>query len=68
MKEWICHFLEKQQGDLKLAGSTIKLKLEDSHIGLQEAIRTYDMIDSMKKYDEISYFMRILGYLGFFMI
>lgn len=58
------YFLEKQQGDLKIAGSTIKLKLEDSHIGFQEAIRTYDMIDSMKKYEENIMFYEDLGIFG----
>lgn len=58
------HFLEKQQGDLKLAGSTIKVNLEDSYIGLQEATRTYDMIDSMKKFDENIMFYEDLGIFG----
>lgn len=58
------HFLEKQHGKLKLAGSTIKPNLEDSHIGLQEATRTYDMIDSMKKCDENIMFYEDLGIYG----
>lgn len=58
------HFLKRKHGDLKLAGSMIKLKLEDSYIGLQEATRTYDMIDSMKKCDENIMFYEDLGIFG----
>lgn len=57
-------FIEKQLGTLKLAGGTIKSGLEDSHIGLQEAIRTYDMIDSMKKNKENIMFYEDLGIFG----
>lgn len=44
--------IEEVIGKIKMAGSSIKVHLEDCHIGLQEAIRTYDMIETMKKHDE----------------
>lgn len=58
------HLVKKQLGTLKIAGSTIKLRLEDSHIALQEAIRTYDMIESMKKNEENIMFYEDLGIFG----
>lgn len=58
------HCMEKTAGNIKIAGSTIKYTLEDSHYGLQEAIRTYDMIETMKKYDENLMFYEDLGIFG----
>lgn len=58
------HCIEKAAGNIKIAGSTIKYNLEDSHYGLQEAIRTYDMIETMKKYDENLMFYEDLGIFG----
>lgn len=60
----IYHFLEERYGTIKIAASTIKEKLEDSHIGLQEATRTYDMIDTMKKYEENLMLYEDLGIFG----
>lgn len=45
-------FIEKRAGKIKMAGSAVKDHLEDCHIGLQEAVRTYDMIESMKIHKE----------------
>lgn len=58
------YFIEKIAGNIKIAGSTIKYTLEDSHYGLQEAIRTYDMIETMKKSDENLMFYEDLGIFG----
>jgi sugar diacid utilization regulator len=55
------YYIEKKYGTIKIAASTIKEKLEDSHVGLQEAIRTYDMIDTMKKHKENFMFYEDLG-------
>ncbi len=48
----IYHSLEELHGRLKLASSTVKYHLEECNIALQEATRTYDMVDSINKYDE----------------
>ncbi len=57
----IYHMLENQYGTVKIAASTIKGKLEESHVGLQEAIRTYDMIDTMKRQKKSLLFYEDLG-------
>ncbi len=57
----IYHDIENQFKTLKMAVSTIKDKMEDCHIGLQEAIRTYDMIETMKKQEENILFYEDLG-------
>lgn len=57
----IYHDIEKQCKTIKMAVSTIKDKMEDSHVGLQEAIRTYDMIETMKKQEENILFYEDLG-------
>ena len=48
----VYHGIEKETGELKIAVSTIKCRLEESNQGFQEAVRTYDMIDTMRKYSE----------------
>lgn len=58
------YFIEENYGTLKISASSIKYHLEDSHIGLQEALRTYDMIDTMKKYKEDLMFYEDLGIFG----
>lgn len=60
----IYHFLETEYGPLKLAASTMKYRLEDCNTGLQEATRTYDMIETMRKYRENIMFYEDLGIFG----
>lgn len=57
----IYYALEKICKTVKMSVSTIKEKFEDCHAGFQEAIRTYDMIDTMKKYEENFLFYEDLG-------
>lgn len=60
----IYHNLEKLNGELSIAASTIKSNLEDSNEGFREAVRTYDMIDTMRKCDERIMFYEDLGIFG----
>lgn len=57
----IYHDIEKQCETIKMSVSTVKENLEDCHVGLQEAIRTYDMIETMKKNEENLLFYEDLG-------
>ena len=49
---------------MKIAVSTIKCRLEESNQGFQEAVRTYDMIDTMRKYSEKIMLYEDLGIFG----
>lgn len=60
----IYHRMERECGELNIAASTIKCQLEESNQGFQEAIRTYDMIDTMRKYKEKIMFYEDLGIFG----
>lgn len=58
------HSLMEIYEKISIAASTVKNNLEDSNIGFRESIRTYDMIDSMRKYDERIMFYEDLGIFG----
>lgn len=60
----VYHGIEKETGELKIAVSTIKCRLEESNQGFQEAVRTYDMIDTMRKYSEKIMLYEDLGIFG----
>lgn len=60
----IYHDINDRFAKIRIAGSSIKSQLENSDIGLQEAIRTYDMIDTMKKHKEDIMFYEDLGIYG----
>ena len=57
----VYHTIEKETRNIKIAASTIKCQLEESNQGFKEAVRTYDMIESMRKYQEKIMFYEDLG-------
>lgn len=58
------HEGEKIEKEIKIGCGTIKYALEDSRYGLQEALRTYDMIETVKKYRENLLLYEDLGIYG----
>lgn len=57
----IYHYLEERYGRIRAAGSVLMDRLEDCRNGLQEATRTYDMIQMIRQDQEQLLFYEDLG-------